>query len=362
MEPEIQPSQGGVALESFARVASYPVVSSVFQYANFFYSNAKKSESTLVQRALSTAETVVAPLARIPELYPSTVKQVDNLALRQLDTVESLVSHGTQYVSSSRYYATGLIQLGVDYRQKFSERMNQVIEPITSVSQQTLSSVRNVSPFSSEQVFQSGPKVDEKKEGTKEEKPSLFRPLIRIVTPILDTISEKRSVFVHRVSSGVEERRKFASQMFKSAETTYQTTMQSAHEKVKITRQFAENVYHEPHSYYESAKQTSSQLVYSGISLGISVPRYFLHKIRTAVEVLEKHRSAESEMSNSQRRLNLLLSPIVFQYANATLDFSDSLLWRASTFFTPLEKVEKVIVTSQPQKVDPPIESDEIEE
>ena len=110
--------------ESLARVASYPVVSSVFQYATYFYSDAKKSESSLVRRAVSTAESVVSPIVHLPDLYPETVKRVDDIALRQLDTVESLVSHGTQYVSSSKFYATGLVQLGVDYRHRFSERMD----------------------------------------------------------------------------------------------------------------------------------------------------------------------------------------------------------------------------------------------
>jgi len=211
--------------------------------------------------------------------------------------------------------------------------MHQAIDPI---SHQTFEAVRNISPFSSQQVFTSGPSSSEKKDETHEAKPSIFRPILRFVTPLLDNISEKRSVIVRRVSSGVEERRKFASQMFQNVQSSYQSTLAVAHEKATYSRQFVENVYREPSSFIQTAKQSSGKAVASTVSLGISVPRYFLHRIRSAVEVLEKHRSADESGSNSLR-WNFLLPPVVFQYANATIDFSDGLLVRVSSHFIPTE-------------------------
>jgi len=316
----------------------------------------KNSESTVVRGALQTAERLAVPalatINQVPNYCPTVVQRLDSLAMSQLDQAEVLAARSSQYAVSTKVYAEQIVGQSTEYiqstttslREKGTERVNSVIQPIASVTATVVETPRTyVTAFFQKKEVQKA----EGEEVQKQDRYSYLTPIFRFTENITSSylVEPFRSVVanvqnderVKRVSSSLDQRRKFAMDMFRATKTT-------SEKKIAEAKQRAETSLKAPVEAISNYKNCSRQVISNYVAKGISIQKSTLGFVRNAVKYIEKQQTDD----NSPQETNYAnyVPPFVFRYSLMTIDVSDLLLTRALNYFETTPEDTQPIPTS----------------
>jgi len=342
-----------VTVHTFSRVASYSFVASAWGVANQYYSNLKKSEHTVVRGALETAERLAVPalatVTQVPTYCPTVVQRLDSIAMSQLDKAEVLVARSSQYVESTKVKATEIVGQSTEYiqsttvslREKGTERMNRLIQPIASATVTVVETPRTyvTAFFQKKEVNKS-----EGEEVPKQERLSYLAPIFRftenittnyLVAPFRGVVENvQNNEQVRRVSSSLDQRRKFAMEMFRATKAT-------GEKKIAQMKETAETSVKIPVQAISNYKDCSRQLVSHYAVKGLSLQKSALGYVRNAVQYIEKQQT--DDISPTETNYANYVPPFLFRYSLMTIDVSDLLLTRAQNYLETISEVPQPI-------------------
>jgi len=352
-----------VTVHTFSRVASYSFVASAWGTANQYYFNLKNSDRAVVRGALETAERLVAPaiatFSQVPNYCPTVVQRLDSIAMSQLDHAENIVSRSSHYAESTKVYAERIVGQSSNYIQstttsirdtsyssleKGKERVNNLIQPIASTTATVIESPRTfVSSFfqkNSEGVGASQQEVSQ--QGRASYLTPIFRFTENITTnyfvdPLRNIVSNvQNNEQVKRVSSSLDQRRKFAMEMFRA-------TKSSGEKKLTEVKHCVETSLKAPVQIISDCKNSSRQILSNYVAKGIFFQKSALGYVRNAVQYFEKQQSEDSPHETNYAHY---VPPFVFRYTLMSIDVSDLLLTRTLDYLESLSKEPQPIPAS----------------